>query len=350
MHVNDIIKRLILCTLLAGALGACGTNDVAAPGTTVTPEGVGQACVDDAACPGDLTCFADLPGGLCSLACTDSNDCGADALCRSFGDSAICVTRCSAADPCRDGWICEEVAANDGNTYRVCAPGGGGGTLDVGVSDVGGGGVDTGADVGPTEPNYGDPCTQTAECAAANALPERCLSEAQGFPDGYCSAGCTDGIDDCGADAVCLPTFEGGLCMAGCDTDAACRDGYECCQLDGGPACLPVGLLSTCTEPGTGVEPDPNTPPAPGQVGSECGDSDECEQGIAPICLAEFGLPICSSDCDDRNDCGEGNRCLQSPQGNFCINVCESDAGCADFLVCCDFGEIAACVPDQFCF
>lgn len=344
MYRTPLFLLAALATL--GLLVACGTDDVAAPGTTETPEGVGTACADADMCPGTLVCRTDLPGGLCTLACDDSNDCGADALCRQYGDGAICVSRCSTEAPCRDGWICDEVDASDGNTYRVCAPGGG--TLDVGISDVSAPDAGTDGDP-PLAANYGDPCADSTMCAAANDLPERCLSDAQGFPDGYCSAGCTEGIDDCGLGAVCLPTFEGGLCMAPCGEDDTCRGGYECCELDGGPACLPVGLVSTCEAPGTG-EPDPNEPPAPGNVGSECSDDAECAQGDDPWCLAQFGLPICSSQCFDREDCGPGNRCLQSPQGNFCVNVCESDAGCADFLGCCDFGDVAVCVPDEFCF
>ncbi len=83
----------------------------------------------------------------------------------------------------------------------------------------------------------GSPCETTAECPYDGAV---CLTDAQGFPQGTCSAACADYCDDSHGypttgcvDAAALPAAPGdGACLSRCDTSlypaTGCRSGYGC--------------------------------------------------------------------------------------------------------------------------
>lgn len=342
------------------ALAACGTNESASSGG-LDPAAIGAACDTDADCGSGFFCREDVPGGACTLACDGSDACPGETLCRTYGDDAWCVPRCDDDTDCRNGWFCEQVPGNDGETYGVCEVRIDGPTVDVGVGDdagptTDGGTIDVVEDTPPSiGAPYGSPCTLTDECAALEGLAPRCLTEAQGFDDGYCSANCTSGVDDCGGGAGCFDTISGGLCMAPCGSGADCRAGYECCaQGRSGGLCLPEGLDPTCDSlgggGGGGGGSDGTTPPEPGEVGSTCGGDGECVEGDDPYCFSQVPGGYCSSDCETRENCGDGNWCLQGGFGqNLCVRGCETDDACNGGQVCCDLGDASVCLPDQLC-
>ena len=103
----------------------------------------------------------------------------------------------------------------------------------------------------PTSGIVGDACTVADDCGGIPATNIRCLEILTGgpgttitFPEGYCSAACTED-GDCGGDATCErfgPDLN--LCLDACESDTDCResDGYECRARMGGSDtfCLPV--------------------------------------------------------------------------------------------------------------
>lgn len=356
---------ILALALVSLSLAACGTNESASSGG-LDPAAIGAACDVDADCGTGFICRTDVPGGACTLACNGSDACPGETLCRTYGDDAWCVPRCDDDTDCRNGWFCEQVPGSDGDTYGVCEVlGGGGSTTDVGVGDDTGsgsldvGGTDAGGEDAEPSPgsSYGAPCDVTGECEALEGLAARCLTEAQGFEDGYCSANCTPGVDECGGGAGCFNTIQGGLCMAPCDGGADCRSGYECCaQGRSGGLCLPEGLDPTCEAigggggGGGGGGNDGTTPPEPGEVGAGCDGGEECEEGDDPYCFDQVPGGYCSSDCETRENCGEGNWCLQGGFGqNLCVRGCETDEACNGGQVCCDLGDAAVCLPDFLC-
>ncbi|MEP7122803.1 MAG: PPC domain-containing protein [Byssovorax sp.] len=78
----------------------------------------------------------------------------------------------------------------------------------------------------------GEPCFQSNDCAANQGDPA-CLSDAEGFPGGYCTEFCDLAVNDCAGDAVCaqLGFSVHGLCLDGCLTNGDCRPGYTCQDL-----------------------------------------------------------------------------------------------------------------------
>ena len=83
--------------------------------------------------------------------------------------------------------------------------------------------------VDPVDPNarpQGSACSKDEQCAPieGTAGPAACYTEWRGeeLPGGYCSAPCRPG--GCGPDGVCIEDD----CVARCEEDSDCRDGYLC--------------------------------------------------------------------------------------------------------------------------
>jgi len=103
----------------------------------------------------------------------------------------------------------------------------------------------------PTSGIVGDACTDADDCGSIPAEDIRCLDELRvgggftiTFPEGYCSAACTEDAD-CGGDATCeVFGMDLMLCLDACTEDADCRedDGYECRTRmgDTDTFCLPI--------------------------------------------------------------------------------------------------------------
>ena len=70
----------------------------------------------------------------------------------------------------------------------------------------------------------GEPCANNAACTG-----NFCFTEAQGFPDGYCSKTCVDSNScDDGESCVNFGGSIGRKCILDCDAPDSCRDGYQC--------------------------------------------------------------------------------------------------------------------------
>ena len=65
------------------------------------------------------------------------------------------------------------------------------------------------------------------------------------YRDGYCTDLC-DPLQsgECGPGGLCVAVDPSdasfGFCLAGCEDDAACREGYACTPTAAGSACVPI--------------------------------------------------------------------------------------------------------------
>ncbi len=217
---------------------------------------IGQACSTDRECPISSVCRSERhvgwPGGSCVglVECNyeENTGCPGDAHCLTIGVSGTrCVDGCETDGDCRDGYTCR--APNESRPDRkVCSPACSSDdecTVDDYVCYRG---------EGTCRPPF-DPSEYGIACAPRpnSCMGGTCLFESEsGLPGSYCAyLGCdptqADAGDGCPGDGVCwqpeadaTPT-----CMAPCDEDGNCREGYACSDVDParperGKACLPA--------------------------------------------------------------------------------------------------------------
>jgi len=85
--------------------------------------------------------------------------------------------------------------------------------------------------------------TLGARCDHMDECAERCLTDAEDYPGGFCSVSCMDNRD-CPDGAVCVDEA-GGVCMFECAAEADCDFldiGWSCKTKDG----LPNGEVMVC--------------------------------------------------------------------------------------------------------
>ena len=162
--------------------GACGT-------------GAGADCID----PGAV-CVGDLPGGYCAI--PGCGGCPASGVCvmTDQGEPA-CVQACETDAACRPGYAC-----NASLGAPACLPSQGGGSTPVGGA-----------------------CATNADC---EGIPAYCIDQ---WPGGYCIYG------DCAAcpeGAACVRDRDFSACMATCQSNTDCRDGYICINYAGASFCF----------------------------------------------------------------------------------------------------------------
>ena len=226
-------------------------------------------------------------------------------------------------------------------------------------------GFDGGFDAGPGIP-VGIACTTDAECGEG----AYCLSEAEGFADGYCTAPCV--VDDeCPSGSACIEAGGGmSLCLDSCDpaaTERECRSFYGCASGFGipSPVCIPGCTDDSDCPPGRSCNPagggecyNPAASPYDPCEGSiDCNDGERCNseyrRGWPGGMCGAFG-------CDPMADtgCPEDGHCIPGGRSGFgrCIDGCETDTDCRagyacrapdaypDRLVC-----TAACTADDQC-
>ena len=247
-------------TLLLG----CGSED---PTTDpiVLSELFGE-CTVDAECPGEgAVCRTNLdgyPGGYCTVPCVDRTVCyetlsTGDELHHHCVDADgdgdfYCEKSCQNGFDCgRDDYSCAgEIAPTDtGMCFPICSPGSCG--TDAFCN------VDSGLcqETEPTGAAIGEACSEGSDCQSGT-----CYTTEGGatWTDGYCVGPCIlpagynsntyfdanfDGATDadlpqgtCADGAVCYLNIldfsdtegDAGVCMAACNSNDDCRDGYGC--------------------------------------------------------------------------------------------------------------------------
>jgi len=146
-----------------------------------------------------------------------------------------------------------------------------------------------------TKVGVGEPCTRDIECES-----DLCLTEVlHGFPSGYCVTPCNEDASCDDANAICVDTFLGQLCLRVCTPGGSdCRDTYNCVPIEEGVgACGPA-----CTEH------------------SQCSTAGHCnERGFCEVSCTE------DSDCPAGRFCGSAGLC--APISNCLAQGCNDPEG-----------------------
>jgi hypothetical protein len=248
-----------------------------------------------------------LPGpdyvdGYCTAGCDTDADCSAGGHCTAFpGDGGttvnLCTADCSTDAECRAGYACYD---RDGNGESECW-----------LAATGTGAV-------------GSACTFIWQCSGDEN--GACLTEADGFRQGYCTQVCSATMP-CPTGSHCgvTDTATGdGICLADCTT-GSCRlegAGYVCSDIDGDTA-------SECFHGGTGV------------IGSPCAQTWDCTPDWNALCIPEdpsgrFPGGYCTVLC--------GGTC---PTGSTCVGIfTDGSAACLDN---CSGTGMGDCRSDYMC-
>lgn len=190
---------------------------------------VGAGCSASADCGPNGTCIpqgadGSFAGGYCTaLPCGEVSVCPAASVCTG-STARLCMRSCSETLPCRGGYAC---------AGGICVPA-----------------CRSEADCGPTNnchlgtglcvPDFwdvpvGEACADNTFCGTHGT----CLTDAQGYPAGYCSALTCSQYNPCPAGSTCHGTSAGTLCLENCAASDPCRRPYRCLELTSGAACLP---------------------------------------------------------------------------------------------------------------
>ncbi|MFC1609772.1 hypothetical protein ACFL6C_02330 [Myxococcota bacterium] len=302
-----------------------------------TPDCVGRVCGLDpvcgescGTCPDGATCTVE---GKCVAGCIpdcSGRACGLDPVC-----GEPCGT-CPEGTFCNSQFVCETGECIPDCSGRVCGPdpvcGQSCGTCADGSSCNGVGQcVPTG-----TGSPVGGPCTQDADCEGD---PVQCLTEADGFPGGFCVLLMCHTVGSCPEGSTCFYLNQEqteSACFPDCTTGADCREseGYVCDE------------YNTCwVDSGPGPE---------GNVGDPCTSATDCT-GAADTCLTEAeGAPggYCTQlDCSN-GTCPEGSECFQFDDASMlCLKTCVGDT-CRDGYACYDPGACwvgggGGCTPED---
>lgn len=191
----------------------------------------------------------------------------------------------------------------------------------------------------------GSACTTDANCPTGLT----CLTDAEGFPGGYCSQQLCDIADaaSCpGLFASCVYLDRANnvtACIETCVSDGDCRvrEGYICTDLD--PECA-LGDQQTCAR---GCFPSSIAQTSAGSIGSACGTDTDCNDGLT--CLTNFVFGYCSAECVSDAECGDDGRCVDQGGGVLrCMDACESNRQCRFAYSCADpDGGGGVCDLDQ---
>lgn len=174
---------------------------------------------------GHLSCTVDADCTVVSTACGLDGQCGTIANTQAPGPYLMSLVSAFVGEGCSALCECPAYAMQPGCNKGVC-----------GQKQLGGGAV-------------GDPCVDGFDCTSGF-----CLSQAQGFPGGYCAvAQCAvPGPDICPSGSTCVNPSGNGqdYCMKDCNPQqpGQCRDGYVCC---GGPG--PTGMIGWCVPPNSSL-------------------------------------------------------------------------------------------------
>lgn len=280
---------------------------------------IGDACLEVGECSGGIRarCLNDASSfkdGYCSQTCNASTPCPTGSHCGyvNSNGSGLCVKDCQDDSTCRDdGYQCWNID-DDRAGVMECAP-----------SGTGSGGA-------------GDACQSASDCRGGTQT--RCSRASAG---GFCIMFCeTDA--DCGGQEHCgfINSSTGeGVCASDCTTDAECRtdEEYHCFNADND-----LAGVKECYISGRGS----------GELGAPCKDVTQCQGGRQAECLrGRPELPLqngyCSQFCDDDQDCGQGNACINT----LCYDGCSNLYDCrnSENYVCTQFQGIntPVCYPPQ---
>ncbi len=209
-----------------------------APGRAGVPADYGDGCQRASQCSCDL-CFDEAPAGgdgVCTAYCVQDADCPGLDTCETIGNVSACVPN-DVGDECRDPAQCNfgiclnDPAAGEAVCTKECDN-----RLECGQS-FGCGIVrnQQGGDSYACVP-VGGRCGAAAGCAGS-----RCLPDAAGGDQGYCTNDCRTSADCDIANVCCgIPGPDGcpvgvcvrGACPAECQNNQQCPPGWGCLDVD----------------------------------------------------------------------------------------------------------------------
>lgn len=296
-----------------------------------------------------VVCLGGFDGGYCTIGCTTPADCGTTASCAmNFGGSqTYCGLSCAADADCgRTG----ELVCDLESPTPICV--GPDHLSDDPTEDPWDDLWDEYYDDYYYDDTYsgavGSYCYDDYDCAVDSFLDNRCFTDRQGWPDGYCAAyGCLSDTD-CGPTGICAQSSNPedlGLCLETCEAFCS-RFDYECYLIsDTEGVCLPP-------------LPDPTYDPP--NVGEPCTITDQCTMGNADaeapyrICVppewddGTAGLPdgYCTAVGCAGGDCGYNGACVVLPgeatDGSDDLQLCMES--------CLDPGTTSTCRDGYECF
>ncbi|MEM1349972.1 MAG: hypothetical protein AAGI01_15535, partial [Myxococcota bacterium] len=174
------------------------------------------------------------------------------------------------------------------------------------------------------------------------------MTDAQGFPNGYCTTLECDQIGCSGLFAECFRTSidktDVAACFDLCRYDGTCSrasEGYTCVTLHDTPVCLPPGATDA---------------PAQGSTGSPCSADAQCN-GAGATCLQSFFGGYCANlGCTGSAQCPMGEPCValnpeapaDAEKSFVCLKGCASDEDCRFGYSCQDYSGTLLCLerPD----
>jgi hypothetical protein len=284
-----------------------------------------------------VVCLTSIPGGYCSVKCDGHEQCGDIASCamETAPGQLYCGLICTDDADCERGDLICDPFFDD----PICVE------SESIVSSVG----------------VGESCVMDSACQLGMLSDNRCYTDSQGWPEGYCTAlGCT--VDsECGEQGNCIlqDSNEIGSCFLSCEESGTCsREGYYCTTENRSEPelCLPVlpdineesaNIGAPCTidmqctlgnslssEPANSFCIPPKWPD--GTIGfpdgyctgidcrvGGCGSRGACVQleespGTEPLLVCAENCPV----PDSISSCREGYSCFQigNPQGICWIN------------------------------
>ncbi len=247
----------------------CVTNEDCGPGTACedkrcvasNPGGVGAPCRINAGCASER-CEITYNGGYCTDVCAQdgpsasffNKGCSSGGTCARVSEAAgLCLSNCASDGDCRDEYFCDREGGSG-----VCRPRCRGNTsCALGHScHVAGGGRCIEGSALPRQ--TGARCATDDDCDSFY-----CLNEPdQGFPNGLCSADCTNDLRSCESAGLCILPSDPALasvCLQRCQSNFDCRADYFCSAVSGSTlrVCIPRctardsagNTLQICTAP-----------------------------------------------------------------------------------------------------
>jgi hypothetical protein len=102
-------------------------------------------------------------------------------------------------------------------------------------------------------------------------------------------------------------------------------------------------LLAAC--PGPPASNDPDAGVAPGQIGSACKSTSECNEGLTCIVELPGGActKACTTSCDDTSICVQVQITTSSDPINLCAPICEQEGDCREGYQCVSVGRRSVC-------
>jgi len=215
--------------------------------------------------------------------------------------------------------------------------------------------ADGAVDAPVAEGDIGVVCMSDADCEVY------CLTEGEGWRDGYCAAFCSD-EEPCPSGAACVAAGGGmSLCLDECEPGAAtrsCRAGYGCAVSVTlpTPVCVPGCTDDTdCADGRTCNPSDGGSCYNPAAAsGDPCTTSRDCLDVESCHSESRRGWPggMCTArrcDLDANAGCPDGTECvLVGGRSGRCVTSCETVDDCRDAYDCgatADYPDRPVCLP-----